>query len=96
MKTYGKQTIFVYNQVSCVFPVVLTKAQLPVLDPEELGRIDESLKTAKESVEDKRKQLKVLSSGSSYTPTLTQTWLRKSRSRGRPSWVLRLSASTQR
>ncbi|GMK58730.1 hypothetical protein CspeluHIS016_0601720 [Cutaneotrichosporon spelunceum] len=49
VKSYGKQTIFVYNQ-----------SQLPVLEPEEMTQLDNQLKVVKSTLDERRKEFKSL------------------------------------
>jgi 26S proteasome regulatory subunit (ATPase 3-interacting protein) len=66
LKPYGKQTIFVYNQVcqpSRPSPD-LTGAdkqdKLPVMSAEDMATLDEELKSAQDSLKEQREQLKEL------------------------------------
>lgn len=66
LKPYGKQTIFVYNQV-CRPPHPspdLTGADkqdnLPVMSAEDMATLDEELKSAQDSLKEQREQLKEL------------------------------------
>ena len=70
VKAYGKQTIFVYNQVGHSLISGLKrlgtdeiKAQLEVASGDELAGLDEQLKEIKEELEQKKKDYKTLSAG---------------------------------
>lgn len=65
MKLYGKQSIFVYNQVGGRrrFSTLTPQSQLPVLDPEEFSNLDAEVKEVQSTLDERRKELKTVSAG---------------------------------
>ena len=67
MKPYGKQTIFVYNQVRVAKMTLTCQSQLPVVDPAEMARYDDELKELGTALDEARKELKSLQSGKPFS-----------------------------
>ena len=64
-KDYGKQSIFVYNQVSYHYPFggADVQALLDRLGPEEIAVLDNKRKEVQTVLDEKRKQLKAIQTG---------------------------------
>jgi len=71
-KDYGKQSIFVYNQVSYrdlgLFGRTDVQALLDRLGPEEIAVLDNKRKEVQTVLDEKRKQLKAIQTGKLLWP----------------------------